>query len=655
VHARAAFPARRVAEHEPLVVGARDTVASGPSYRPIMGQRRRRSETVDQAAAPAAVRHMPLLDGCNDGPDVLDPTARLRSGKIEARSFAERVGSRRRASLARSFTRRVIATYWTRLQVAGVLVQLAPAFEAMDEHPLPPEAIRVAESLGAAASRLDSVVAGYYVGTTYAAMLPKEDRARLGAYYTPPALTDRLLDQATAAGVGWASASVLDPACGGGAFLAPIAIRMVKHLSHLEPEDILHHIGRHLRGFEIDAFAAWIARVFLDAALLPVCRAAKQRPAHVIEVGDALRGKPDGRFDAVVGNPPYGRVTLAPHLRHRYDRSLYGHANLYGVFTDLALRWAAPDGVVSFVTPASFLAGQYFRRLRTLLAGDAPPAGIDFIEQRKGVFDDVLQEAVLVTYSRKGKGGAAAVNFVRCADENTLTVASAGTFSLPADSSQPWLVPRDARLQSLVDRLRSMPHRLADWGYSVSTGPLVWNRHRRQLRAAPGKGTLPLVWAEAITGDGRFIFRANRRNHRPYFKPGPGDEWLVVREPVVLLQRTTAKEQSRRLIAAEMSRRFISEHGGAVVENHLNMVRPILRWPLVPSGVATAFFNSGAADKVFRCLSGSVAVSAYELEAMPLPPPASLGELRTLVERGAPAAEVERACERLYGLVDGPF
>ena len=134
-----------------------------------------------------------------------------------------------------------------------------------------------------------------------------------------------------------------------------------------------------------------------------------------------------------------------------------------------------------------------------------------------------------------------------------------------------------------------------------------------------------------------------------------GDEWLVVREPVVLLQRTTAKEQSRRLIAAEMSRRFISEHGGAVVENHLNMVRPILRWPLVPSGVATAFFNSGAADKVFRCLSGSVAVSAYELEAMPLPPPASLGELRTLVERGAPAAEVERACERLYGLVDGPF
>ena len=41
-----------------------------------------------------------------------------------------------------------------------------------------------------------------------------------------------------------------------------------------------------------------------------------------------------------------------------------------------------------------------------------------------------------------------------------------------------------------------------------------------------------------------------------------------------LVQRTTAKEQNRRLIAAELPASFIKKHGAVVVENHVNMVRP---------------------------------------------------------------------------------
>jgi adenine-specific DNA-methyltransferase len=102
------------------------------------------------------------------------------------------------------------------------------------------------------------VTAGYFVGTTYAAALPKELRAELGVYYTPPALAARLLDQATAGGVDWNDCTVLDPACGGGAFLAPVAERMVKAGSHLDPEDLVADVARRLRGFEIDPVAAWM-------------------------------------------------------------------------------------------------------------------------------------------------------------------------------------------------------------------------------------------------------------------------------------------------------------------------------------------------------------------------------------------------------------
>lgn len=77
--------------------------------------------------------------------------------------------------------------------------------------------------------------------------------------------------------------------------------------------------------------------------------------------------------------------------------------------------------------------------------------------------------------------------------------------------------------------------------------------------------------------DGRFQMQVTKMNHRAYFKPRPRDHWLVIGHPCVLVQRTTAKEQPRRLVAAVLPAAFIRAHGGAVVENHLNMVRAVSR------------------------------------------------------------------------------
>jgi adenine-specific DNA-methyltransferase len=162
-----------------------------------------------------------------------------------------------------------------------------------------------------------------------------------------------------------------------------------------------------------------------------------------------------------------------------------------------------------------------------------------------------------------------------------------------------------------------------------------------------GPKTLPLIWAEAITSDGRFVWRADKRNHAPYFKIEEGDEWLIVRQPCVLLQRTTAKEQARRLIAAALPQSFLARHNAAVIENHLNMIRPINGAPCLGAEVVSAFFNSQAADRAFRCISGSVAVSAYELEALPLPSPDDLTPLAKLIAAGAGRAEIEVTCARL--------
>ncbi|OKA18978.1 SAM-dependent methyltransferase [Pseudomonas versuta] len=577
------------------------------------------------------------------------PSQALASARVMARALANTFPVDRQLTLARAFGVRLIEAWWNGLNDHDSVQQrLREPIQPFATEELPEAAASLADTIGRTAAKFDAETAAYQIGLTYTGMLPAEHRGEFGIYYTPPSLTARLIDQATAANVDWAKCRVLDPACGGGAFLAPIAQRILDELTDCSPKLLMQSIGNRLRGYEIDPFGAWLSQVTLDAVLLPISRKAGRRLPVVVSVCDSLRrSPPKDRFDLVIGNPPYGRAKLDAETRERYKRSLYGHANLYGLFTDLALRHTKPGGVIAYVTPTSFLAGVYFKNLRALLGRYSPPLSIDFVAARKGVFDDVLQETALATY-RCGAIPAHVVVSEIAPTINGLNVQETGIVSLPSDPSLPWLLPRTIEQTALVERLTRMPHRLADWGYGVSTGPLVWNRFKDQLAERPSSKRLPLIWAEAITSDGQFVFRAEKRNHAPYFELREGDGWLITTKPCVLLQRTTAKEQSRRLIAAALPAEFIAKHGGVVIENHINMIRPITEAPQVSAEVLGEFVNSAAADKAFRCVSGSVAVSAYELESLPLPAPEDLRELARLVEAGADKATIEAACSRLF-------
>ena len=594
-----------------------------------------------------------------DRHETISPTsaqADIESGSMKARRLASSVKPEDRLDFARAMVYGVVCAYWEGLQARSRwrLPLRKPPFD-YQATPVPPEASALAQTIGKAVSLLEPPDAGYRIGMVYTGMMPDRLRAELGAYYTPPALCERLLDMATEAGVDWRSARILDPACGGGAFLAPVARRIMENLDDCSAETVLENIQNRLCGFELDPFAAWLSQVFLDVTLGELYFETGTRPGSLVLVLDTMEQSPgEEGFDLVVGNPPYGRVSLSPDLRNRFRRSLFGHANLYGVFTDLALRFARPGGVIAFVTPTSFLAGEYFKNLRGLLGREAPPVSIDFVGERKGVFTDVLQETLLATYRRGGDSGAGSdagkVHFITPGPDGSITTKPAGTFGLPEEPAQPWVMPRSEDQCLLVRQAGRLPYRLADYGYTVSTGPLVWNRHKESLRGGPGKGRYPLIWAESVRSYGAFEFRAVKRNHKPYFEPKPNERWVVTDSPCVLSQRTTSKEQSRRLKAAELPMSFVEKHGGVVVENHLNIIRPLDGEPKVTPAALSALLNSEVVDRLFRCMNGSVAVSAYELKSLPLPSPEDVKAIDRMVHRRAKRKTVERAVERLYSV-----
>jgi adenine-specific DNA-methyltransferase len=561
--------------------------------------------------------------------------------------LAGRLAQTHRLAFAQSFTHAVVSAC---LRAKGM-----PEIQRMDNLELPPlsfEASEAAARLGSTSATLAPSQAGYFIGTIYTATLPEAYRSTHGVFYTPPEIVEMLLLMAEQAGISWAKCRVLDPACGGSAFLVPIAMRMVAALEGADPVFILRHLGARLRGFDIDPFGAWLAQALLEIALWDVAVRADRPVPVMVDARDslALRCEEADSYNLVIGNPPYGRVSLESERRALFQRSVYGHANLYGVFTDAALRWAKPGGVIAYVTPTSMLSGLYYKALRQILAAEAPPLAVNFVTERVGIFEDVLQETMLATYRKGGLALSGKVGFIAVDLDGRARQKSAGTFSLPTKPDAPWLLPRVPAQAVLTRRLRAMPYRLADYGYGVSTGPLVWNRHKDQFRGTATSVTFPVVWAEAITSDGRFIWRSEKRNHSPWFSARrPKDDWLIVSRPCVLLQRTTAKEQARRLIAAELPDSFIRRHRGVVVENHLNMVRAITEQPSVSAAVIAALLNSAAVDSAFRCVNGSVAVSAFELEELPLPAPRVMARLAKLIAICAPRVKIEAIISAAYG------
>lgn len=583
----------------------------------------------------------------------IDPCAdlltRYHACKAMARGYAQaRQSENIRQDHARAFCEVAIKAFWrvlcerydTTLRIKSVSLPLPPL--EMDAH-------RLADDIGKLVAEFPAEDAGYLIGSIYTVMLPSSLRTQMGAYYTPPPLVARLLDQAEAAGFDLARGSAIDPACGGGAFLAPLALRMVAHDGGASPEWTLRRLGKRLKGLEIDRFAAWMTTVLLEAAVLPLCIAAKRRLPDVVMVGDALRPQNHGKFDLVIGNPPYGRIRLEDPMRKHYARSLYGHANLYGLFTDLALRLVKPSGILAYLTPTSFLGGQYYKALRQLLSDEATPFSIDFVTDREGVFDDVLQETLLTTYAKGIHDLPTTVSTLTPKGLNAATIERVGVVRVNKEG-YPWLLPRSANDVTFLDTITQMPTRLADLGYIVTTGQLVWNRHKRQLKTVAKTGSLPLIWAESVTSNG-FSFSADRRNHVPYISVEASQSYLITRHETILVQRTTSKEQNRRILAAILPQAFLDQHDGAVIENHLNLVHPPIGMiPKVSLRTVAALLNSQAVDRAFRCISGSVAVSAYELNSLPLPTTQQLIEVERSIQMGAAKALIERQIAYYYGM-----
>ena len=460
----------------------------------------------------------------------------------------------------------------------------------------------------------------WLLGTEYVGSLDATERATHGRHYTPQDLAEHLWSM-TRKAMGFGiddrplPGLLRDPAVGGGALLIAPLREHLRASATVDPSFVLSSLPNVIEGIDNDPGAVYLANVILAAEMLPTLArvpVALRRPLPaLVRVGDGL--DPDlPPAHSWILNPPYGRQKLTTERRAQFAETLYGHANLYGLFMASTIGKTAPDGAVGALVPTSFSAGLYFTRLRAELGKRSPLRSLMFVHERDGVFGGVLQETCLAVFTP------------RISRRTTITrvnghVADVAKVPTPR-SGEPWLLPRESRDAPTAAAASALPLKLGDLGWRASTGPLVWNRRREDLYPRKARNRARIIWAADIE-DGA-VRRAPARDSMRYLALTVPSDANVMRlsEPAVLVQRTTAPEQTRRLVVAELTDAdLLANEGAVVVENHVNVLRPTQHDPLLSPATLARVLASPTFDRLMRCISGSVAVSAYELEALPFP------------------------------------
>ncbi|MCF0055658.1 class I SAM-dependent DNA methyltransferase [Dyadobacter sp. CY356] len=190
-----------------------------------------------------------------------------------------------------------------------------------------------------------------------------EKKKLLGQIYTPAFIVEKILDNSGFHQLDYSKNSILDPACGDGRFLVPIARYIIEN----SPKENLKQNLENISGWDIDPEAIDMCLQNLEE-LVSLLDIKVDWQLHNLDALQQINSTK--KFDLIVGNPPYIRIQNLSAEQRQFIQESYsfcksGSTDAYVAFFQLASTLLTENGICGFVTPNSFLSSETGKPLRS--------------------------------------------------------------------------------------------------------------------------------------------------------------------------------------------------------------------------------------------------------------------------------------------------
>ena len=283
---------------------------------------------------------------------------------------------------------------------------------------------------------------------------------------------------------------LLEPSFGGGDFLLPIIERLLSAWRAAKPNgsplddlvDAIWAVELHHETFR-RTHAAVVALLKREGMTANTATALAGR---WLSQGDFLLAPLEGKFDFVVGNPPYVRQELIPapllaEYRSRYP-TMYDRADLYIPFIERSLSVLLDGGHLGFICADRWMKNRYGGPLRSLVAEQFHlKVYVDMVDT-PAFQSDVIAYPAITIISREAPGPTRIAH--RPTIDRTMLATLADLLRVPTlpkatgpvrelarvtNSAEPWLLESSDQM-ALIRRLETCFPSLEDVGCKVGIG-----------------------------------------------------------------------------------------------------------------------------------------------------------------------------------------
>lgn len=439
--------------------------------------------------------------------------------------------------------------------------------------------------------------------------------------------------------------SILDAGAGSGILTAALVQRFSgeKNIKHIEitcydtDKYVLPLLRENLEWLKNNCGVSLSYRIIEENYIL----------SQSLEYNDGLNQFNPIKYDFVIGNPPYMKVSKdAPEAKAMPD-VCHGAPNLYFLFATMGIFNLRVNGELVYIIPRSWVSGAYFTKFREKLFSTGVLEHVHLFVSRDKVFDaeSVLQETMIVKIRKKTSRPSHIKITTSVSDKDFSSMTS---FSVPynvvvsGSENYVYLVTNEEEV-SVLEKINELPCTLPEVGMRMKTGLTVDFRTRYALRDEYCDGAVPLLYSQHL------------HHGKVKFPSGKSGEFLLSNQKslkqkncnYLLIKRFTSKEEKRRLQCAIYLSKNLPEYTHISTQNKINFIGSDST-PLSEDMVYGLYvlFNSTIYDRYYRILNGSTQVNSTEMNNIPVPSSSEIARLGQLL-RAEQDWELVDTCDKI--------